>query len=412
MRVAIAAAVLAFALTLVYAAWLQPEWEPQLNDQFQYLSLARGLVDRGEFTRALVDEPFIPETYRLPGYPLLIAPLCLGGCDHWRIAIAQGLLLAALVLVTYLMARRLAPGRAPLAAVLVAVYLPFSFYAALALSDLAGAVFCAFGIALWVRALDSGQRRQAFASGALLGFAALMRGALVLLPLALAGLAVATDRRTARLAITLVASAVIVLAPYVAYSEREFGRFSGGTTGLVLFLGATQGRSESSFDAFEEAEVLAARREIATFDGIADRVERGRAWLALDDALGAHARALIGHDPLGWLARAVPRTIELFDGDRPVRGGLSGGDVASLAAAAQLVIAAIGAIGVARLARLGGLVAPVAAIVVVYVWLISVPFGTEGRYALPARAFLLIGVAASYRARRVVGVRRSGGSQP
>ena len=63
----LAAAVVSFTLTLRYAALLQPQWEPRLDDQQQYLALARGLVERGEFTRAVAGEPFIPETYRLPG---------------------------------------------------------------------------------------------------------------------------------------------------------------------------------------------------------------------------------------------------------------------------------------------------------------------------------------------------------
>src|SRR6185503_6166463 len=109
------------------------------TDQLQYLSLARGFVDRAEFTRATGAEPWFPETYRLPGYPLFLAPLCLGGCDHWRIAVAQAALVALLVLAAHELARRLVPARATTAALAVALFLPFEYYGALALSDLAGA---------------------------------------------------------------------------------------------------------------------------------------------------------------------------------------------------------------------------------------------------------------------------------
>ena len=69
-------------MTIAYAAWLQPEWEPIRDDQQQYLALARGLADRGEFTRAVTGEAFIPEPLRAPGYPMLVAALCKTVGDH------------------------------------------------------------------------------------------------------------------------------------------------------------------------------------------------------------------------------------------------------------------------------------------------------------------------------------------
>ena len=73
---------IAFGMTIAYAAWLQPEWEPIRDDQQQYLALARGLADRGEFTRAVTGEAFIPEPLRAPGYPMLVAALCKTVGDH------------------------------------------------------------------------------------------------------------------------------------------------------------------------------------------------------------------------------------------------------------------------------------------------------------------------------------------
>src|SRR5438128_1704505 len=101
MRAVLAAAALAFVLVIAYAFWLQPGFEPTSDDQISYFGLARGLVERGEYTRAPVGDAFAPEPLRPPGYPLFLAPLCLGGCSHWRIAIAQALLHASLVLLAY-----------------------------------------------------------------------------------------------------------------------------------------------------------------------------------------------------------------------------------------------------------------------------------------------------------------------
>src|SRR5206468_1694898 len=81
------------ALTAAYAAALGPDPEPRRDDQVQYLALARGLIERGEFTRAGAGEPFVPEPLRFPGYPLLLAAVCRTvGCE--RIVAVQAVLLA------------------------------------------------------------------------------------------------------------------------------------------------------------------------------------------------------------------------------------------------------------------------------------------------------------------------------
>ncbi len=324
-RLVLLAATVALGLTIAAALVVAPDYETRvLNDQLQYLSLARGLVERGEFTRALAGEPFIPETNRFPGYPLLLAPLCVGGCNHLAIAVAQGLLFAALVLASFALARRVLPERAAgLAALAVALYVPFAYYGALALSDLPGAALLALGVAAWLRARDRGSLAWAFAAGALLGWAGLVRGALLAFPLALTALALLRDRRAAGLAAAALLGAGIVVAPYVAYAEASFGRPFGANSGTVMWIGVTQGRAESSLDATERAEVDGARAEIAAFDAMTDERARALAWLRLDDSLGRRARALIAHDPGRWIGSMLPRSIELWAGDRPLEASVS-----------------------------------------------------------------------------------------
>lgn len=383
MRPTIVAAALAFALTIGYAALVQPDWESRHTDQLQYLSLARAFVERGEFTRAAGAEAFFPETYRLPGYALLLAPSCIGGCDHWRIAILQALLVAALVVVAGALARRLGSG-ASAAAFATALFLPFAYYGALALSDLPGAALFALGLLAWVRAVDRRSSWLALAAGALFGWAALIRGALVLAPLALAAAALLRDRGLLRVAACAVAATAMVFAPYVAYSETQLGRVSGGTTGLVLFYGAFQGRSEASLDAFERAQADTARALVAAFDAIEDRAAKARAWPALDDALGSHGRALIAHDPLGWAARGAIRSVELWAGERPLPGG-GPAELALALSAAQLALFFLALAGTAMLARRRDQAAWAIAVAVLYVWVTALPFQTEARYALPAK---------------------------
>src|SRR5437667_399835 len=114
----------AIVLTIAYAAYLAPDWDPARDDQRQYVALARGLVERGEYTHAGVGEPFIPEPLRFPGYPLFLAPLCVSGCDPWVIAVAQAVALAALVLLTAHLARPLLGARGAVAAAALARLLP------------------------------------------------------------------------------------------------------------------------------------------------------------------------------------------------------------------------------------------------------------------------------------------------
>jgi 4-amino-4-deoxy-L-arabinose transferase-like glycosyltransferase len=394
MRSVIAAAALGAALTLGYAAWLQPDWEPQLNDQRQYLALARGLVERGELTRAKPGESFIPETNRLPGYPVLIAPTCLGGCDHWRIAIGQAGLVALLVVTAAGIARRVVPRRTVAVAIAVALYLPFAYFGALALSDTPGAVLFTLGVLLWLRGVERASQPTALGAGALLGWAALMRGALLVTPFALAALLLLQDRRPWRVALATIAAAALVVLPYVAYSETSFGRPYAGNSGAVLWIGVLQGRDEASLDIVEREEVDAAREEIVALDA-ADRQLQPRAWLALDDSLGARARRLIAHDPVGWVARSFIRSVELWGGERPLRGGATG-DIAAALGAVQLVLFAAALAGAVVLVRRRDHASLVVPLVIAYVWLTALPFQTEARYALPAEVFVLIAALAAF----------------
>ncbi len=387
-----AAALAGFALTILCAIVVAPDYESYLNDQVQYQALARGLVERGELTRATGDEAFIPETNRLAGYPLLLAPLCLGGCDHFRIAVAQGLLVGVLVLTAFALARRvLGPRAAALAAAAVALYVPFAYYGALALSDLPGAVLVALGVHAWLRGRETGSASWGFAAGALFGWAALMRGSLAFLPVALVAIALVRDRRAARLAAATLAALALVFAPYVAYAQSGFGRPVGANSGTVMWIGVFQFRTEASLDAVERAEAAAARAEIAAFDAMTDRHARALAWLALDDSLGRRARTLIAHDPGRWLAGLVPRSLELWAGDRPLRAPI---EQSVAIGSIHLVLLVLGLAGALALRRRGEAGA-VFVLVIAYVWLVAAPFQTEGRYSLPAKPFLIVAAVAA-----------------
>lgn len=413
-------ALVAFLLTLSFALYVQPQWEPALYDQVDYLELAHGLAARAEFTRATPAEAFIAEPYRRPGYPLFLAVLCRTvGCDHWQIAIAQAALFAATVLLTCRIAAQAHAGSPLLAAALVALYAPIAYYAALALSE-ALAVFLIVAAAyLHLRARTAGAA-WAFAAGAACGFLALTRPLFTLLPAVFVGAELFArpalgPGRVRRLAALLLGAALFV-GPFLGYSFANFGNALGGTSGTVRFSGYLQGKVSGAatdidrlraaalanaadttvaeigarlgLDAVESVEVAGSLRDVAVFEAAEGRALLA-AFVTLQDQLGARADRLVAHDPVGYAVRGLTiRTPALWASDVPVR---QLGDVVPLAMIVVELIAFLAALaGVVLLVRARGAAALLVAGVFLYVWLLSVPFLTEGRYAIPARPFMAI----------------------
>ena len=402
----LALAVAAAVLTIAYGAYIAPVgWDTSRDDQVQYLALARGLVERGEYTRATAGEPFIPEPLRFPGYPLLLAPLCVFGCSMWVIAIAQALLLAGLVLMVARFTEPLLGLRgARIAAAFVALHPAFAFFAAHALSDLLATVlaFAAVAATLSVTTRES----SGIAAGALAGAATLTRPFLVFMP-PLAALAIAGQRGRAFLGTLAVAALVfaLTLSPYVVYVEHAFGRPVSGSTGAQLWLGFFQGLDPTTADGFVLQQAQAGSDSLARFYAISDRVEQAYAFVRLDDELRSRALELIAHDPAGFLARGMTRSVTLWAGDVPLRRDDAGGAAAAVWVTANLVLLGLGIVGAVRLARRGSAAAWIPLLVIVATWVFSYPLWAEGRFSLPARPFLAIGVAALFvdvaRGRRV-----------
>jgi len=393
-RFVLALALAAVALTVAYGIYLSPDWDPSRNDQVQYLALARGLVERGEYTRATLAEPFIPEPLRFPGYPLFLAPLCVVGCSQWAITIAQSLLLGALVLMVARLAAPLVGTRgARIAAGLVGLYPGFAFFGAHVLSDVLGAVL---SVATVLVTISLAPRALAgVAPGALAAATTLTRPFLVFtLPLVLLLVA---SRRGARAVASAVAVAALVfligVSPYVAYVERGFGRPVAGSTGAQLWLGYFQGMS-GALDGFEADQAEAGKQALSTFDAITDRVAQAKAFLALDDQLRSRAVALIAHDPLGFMGRGVTRSIVLWAGDVPLRSELVNAASTGIWVVINLVLLGVGIAGAVRLRSRGDGTFAIPLFIVVATWVLSYPLWAEGRFSLPAKPFLFIGVAA------------------
>jgi 4-amino-4-deoxy-L-arabinose transferase-like glycosyltransferase len=390
-------ALIAVTFALVFALWLSPAWEPGLDDQVQYLALAHGLADRAEYTRATAGEPFIPESLRAPGEPLILAPQCRTvGCDHWRIAVAQAALTGVTVLLVASLARRVLTARPALVATaIVALYPTFSFFAALALSETLSTVLLVLATVLLVRTSDAPTPGRAFAAGLALGALAVTRWLfLPFIVVALLALALALRRVPPRLVLSLVVGWALVLAPAIAYSYATLGRPVAGSLGTQLWLGYFEARDPATLDSVERAAADRGRERIAAFVAQTDRVAQARAFIALDDALRDEAIALIAHAPGPYLARAAQRSFELWAGDRPYPQAADGAvslELRAGLAAAQIVLLVAGLAGVLVLAARRDPLGLIASLFVLSLWALSAPLWTEARFSLPVKPLLIVG---------------------
>jgi 4-amino-4-deoxy-L-arabinose transferase-like glycosyltransferase len=402
MRVVGIAAAVAVVLALGYAALVAPAFEPYLDDQVSYLRLAQGLVERGEYTRAAIGAAFIPEPLRPPGYPLFLAPLCLFGCAHWSVAIAQALLYGALVVLFYAAARQVAPHVAVVATVLVATYLPIAYFAAIAYSDFFSVFLLVASCAAFLRARRTDSIPWGASAGALVAWLALTRAVYILFPALLALVALVVDgralftRRRIAPVIALGLAFALTLAPLLVYSQRYFGRPFASSSGSAVWLGAVQGVGPADLDPFEAAELAQVDRDVAAFDRITDKVEQAYAWIALNGSLGEHGARFIAHDLAGYLARTPLRAVVLWAGDLPLTVDATrtaDPSVRVLVGSIEIALFVFGVIGAIALARRrdDGALLPLA--IILYVSAVAIPLGTEPRYSLAAKPFVLIAAA-------------------
>ena len=432
-------AILACVFALAYAAYVAPAWEPAQDDQADYLQLAQGISARAEFTRAQPDEAFVAEPHRRPGYPLFLALLCRTvGCGHWQIAVVQAAVFAGVVLLTHALATRaIGPRRALVAAAIVALYLPIAYYAALAMSEVVATALLLAALLLY----DTARRRPsaafALACGAACALLALTRPLFVALPgvlvaaelvhlLARRGADRVAYRPAIRVLAVVLAIAAIVQLPFVAYSYRWFGEPLISTSGTVLFRGYLQGHVTGSpadldrfataattgaddatisalgaaigLDPVESAEVAGGYRDLVPFETAPDRTSKIAAFVVLNRSLQQRGTRLIAHDPLGYVVRGLTiRSVGLWARDVPVKvadeprvrfEGLL------ILTSLELTFLLLGIAGSVALLRSGTFTGTLVVLTLAAVWILSLPFLTEGRYAIPARPLLAIAVAA------------------
>lgn len=213
-----------------YIAHQRPDWNTAWTDQGGYKQLGAALATSGRFTRALPGDPFIPESIRTPGYPLFVAAVYrVAGVDnHLAVAIAQGVVFAAICLMVYWLALRLVSERtALLAAGLTALFSPIPYFGALVMTEVWTTFLLTATVLATFRAREALTVRAGVLAGLLAASTALTRPVFVLLPLALFGLMAIIDGRARRRVYSVaLASAVLLLLPWFAYNYVYFNRIT------------------------------------------------------------------------------------------------------------------------------------------------------------------------------------------
>ncbi len=254
-------AAVALRASLLVAGWHRPDrfFTPDSHD---YDSLARGLLDGGEFARG-----GRPELFRTPGYPLLLAGVYAVTGRSVQAAVAVQIVLdAALCLLVYVLGRELCSRTVGLVAAGIQAVSPAAVVASVRL--LSGgllALLITAALILLVRCLKSARVGPALAAGALTGAACLVRP--IALPLvAIAALVLLSRIKRWRAALGFVAVTAAIVAPWVArnYLRAGYAALAGvGDYNLFYCNAAAMLEADARIPLSREQQRLVALREDA-----------------------------------------------------------------------------------------------------------------------------------------------------
>ena len=430
-------ALVAMALSALFAVYQRPDWDTEYDDQVGYQRLGHVLATTGRFTRYPDAQPFVPETIRTPVYPMFLAlTYRVLGESHVAVAAAQALLLALLTLVVYALTARLSTRRVALtAAWFTALFPPLPYYAALALTEVLCTVLVTVAIWLAVRAIQDRRTSDFILTGVVVGLATLTRPTYAMFPLALIGCIaiVALMRRDFRIVLpwgwTVVAFA-FVLAPWLAYNAIYVHRVTlspaggvGRATWEASWQGTWSGRVQSDLTRLVDGHVddddatldrlvhqFADERQLPPepmleyvhqwrdihrlWNTPTDPRERAIKRIEADEEYLRAGLANIAKNRVGHFVRRVTTGLfVLWAAEIPIRYSRINSTPRLvirgiwLLQAGLLAVALVGLVMVVH--RRGPLVAAPLAVLLAYITVVHMPFLAEARYSLPAKPTVL-----------------------
>ncbi len=428
---------IALAHAAAYIVHQRPDWGISWTDQAGYQRLGAVLAETGMFTRYPESPTFIPEVIRTPGYPAFVALIYMlfGVGNQMALVIAQAFVFAALCIVVFAVARRVTSERnALLAALIAAMFPPFPYFGALALTELRTTFVAAVAMLICFRAVQSGRVVHYAIAGALLSLTTLVRPAFVLLPYFLAiGVPLLIPAQRQRRALmgwaALCVAATVTLAPWFAYNYIHLGRVTlspAGGIGRGLWEAAWQGRwpgrvqaaltdaattAPSVDDLDRRADAIAAdtgldagpmrtylhewRTIHELWDTPTDPMERINARIAADREYFDAAMRHVREDPIGHIWRRVTRgPFLLWAADIPVRHSSINSLPPLVIRAiwlAQVLLIGVAGIGAFHLIREGRrLEAALLVLPLIYVTGVHLPLLCEARQSLPVKPLVIV----------------------
>jgi hypothetical protein len=327
-----AALVLAALVVLVHAAWFAAFRWRTTPDTPQYLAAARGLREGRGFVNAGGE----PETFRTPGYPLLVAA---AGLHPNAIVILQhAMIVAAAAMTAWFLRER--PVEAMVALALLGFDTALLASAGLLMTEALFVFVMQAGVLALLIAMRRGSAAIAAAAGLLIGFAPLVRPIAVAVALPLIVIA-AMHSRVRRVAVAFALPALILPSLWVARNDRAAGVPTLSTV------------ADANMLYWRAAGTLAMSERPVNESDYQRRFFAIQARMRSDP--DADARAIIAAHPMAFLRSAVNGDLHLlFDPapDLPMRLGWPGRELLLgllLVLRVAIVIAAI--IGLARLWR-------------------------------------------------------------
>lgn len=220
-------AILALALGVRLALLLWSGSYHPFGDPFDYDQLGQSLAEEGRYRATLFAEPGTASAFRPPAYPYWVAAVysVFGTPSYDAVRIAGALLGTLVVLLVWLLGRRVVGERAAWWAALAAALVPsLAWIHAGLLSETLYLPLVLAAVLLVVRLAETPSWRWAAGAGVVLGASVMTRtnGLVVVLPL-LAGAWAA--RRSWRDCAVLLAGFALALAPWTIRNAVVFGEF-------------------------------------------------------------------------------------------------------------------------------------------------------------------------------------------
>ena len=387
-RAVVLAAWLVAVLLNGAVAYLRPGSSP---DSSRYQQIAFNLAAGHGYSSSLA-APYLPDLFRAPAYPAFLALLIRCAGPNWLlIRLAQAIMLSLLVpLGWFITARCFDRATGVVCAVLAALYPFYWLYAGQLLSDGLASVLTGLAAAALLISLTRRAWPWALLAGAMCGLTCLVKPAMLLFPLAAAGVYLWHSRALAtwlpRAALYLLGT-MIVVAPWTVRNYVVTGRIVPVTAGkgVMLYQMARYISADLTMREYHEQVQRSDPRILAI---AAD--DDPAVTLRLDRELTAAGLALIRSHRAAYLRTIAATPVLIWLNPYTFADGTLIVSRAHLLLSLAYFIAALGGAIAAR-RQLVRAAVPLA--VIVYLSLVHVPIWSEPRQSLPGRLCLLVFVS-------------------